>query len=120
MEETAYKFKGVNGRLILTPKKVIISRDELGVLGKRRKLKDIIINMEDIENVYFKDASTFMNGFLQIVTKDSKNKTKNNVLNAVKDENTIMFSRHHKTFFAKAKKLLEQYLNKDYTDPKTG
>lgn len=103
--EGAFRAVGVNGELVVTPKKVVIVRR--GLLQGQRGNKEI--DIKSITAVQLKRAGTVFSGYLQIAYTGSIESKSHSIFDAAKDENTVMFTRDQEPAFVRAKEMIEQY-----------
>jgi Domain of unknown function (DUF4429)/Short C-terminal domain len=90
--------KGINGQMELAADVVRIKRKGMMSLltqGARGE-KEILISK--ITSIQFKPASMITNGFIQLAFSGGK-ESKGGLLDATKDENTVMFNRGQQAAF---------------------
>ncbi|UOY92913.1 SHOCT domain-containing protein [Ectobacillus sp. JY-23] len=104
---------GVNGQLELVGNKIIIKRK--GVLAKMTQgLKgDKEILVKQISSIQFKPANLFTNGYIQFAFSGGK-ENKGGLMDATKDENTIMFNKKQQPLFEQIKVAIEQKIDESH------
>lgn len=102
--------RGVNGQVKLKDGKIIIKRQ--GFVSKishgLKGDKSILINR--ISSVQFKKAGTFTNGYIQFAFSGS-DESKSGIIDATKDENTVMFNKKQQPDFIKIKKKVDELMS---------
>ena len=107
--EEAERFgaSGVNGTLEVVPDRIIIRRKRawLALLGQGlRGRKEIAIGR--VEGTRWKDATAFLNGYLQFsLVGDAE--TRRGALDAAQDDNAVMFTNKQQPGFERARELIE-------------
>jgi Short C-terminal domain/Domain of unknown function (DUF4429) len=111
IENKIIKADGHNGQLEMTKTSVIIKRKGvISFLGHGLKGdKEILISQ--ISSVQFKDASNFVNGYIQLAFIGGQ-EAKGGILEATKDENTVMFLLEQQPEFESFKQELQERINK--------
>ena len=107
--------KGYGGTLAVTPTKVIISRKGLASLVLHGLTGDKEILIKDITSIQFRmPGITGTRGYIQFTFPGAK-ESKGGLLDAMNDENTVVFSkwlgfgRNETAEFIEAKQLIEKY-----------
>jgi hypothetical protein len=93
MDEVILSLKGVNGQLELYSGKVIIKRK--GALAKMTQgffKGDKTIYLKQITGIQFKPGGAFTNGYIQF-TVPGGIESRKGIIDATKDENTVMFNK---------------------------
>jgi hypothetical protein len=90
--------KGINGQLELTPDVVRIRRKGMMSLLTQGAKGDKDILISQITSVQFKPANMLTNGYIQVAFSGGK-ESKGGLMDAVKDENTVMFKRGQQQAF---------------------
>jgi hypothetical protein len=100
--------RGRNGQLTVTPTKVIISREgAVGFISQGHKGRKEI-DISQISAIQFKDPGPLTVGYIQF-SFIGGSETKHGIRDAVRDENSILFSEGVKKDFVLAKELVEEY-----------
>ncbi|CAA9348321.1 MAG: hypothetical protein AVDCRST_MAG89-2984 [uncultured Gemmatimonadetes bacterium] len=90
--------KGINGQLELTADVVRIRRKGMMSLLTQGAKGDKDILISQVTSVQFKAANMLTNGYIQIGFSGGK-ESKGGLMDAVKDENTVMFKRGQQETF---------------------
>jgi hypothetical protein len=104
----AFEAQGANGKLIITEEKVMIVRKGAIALLTQGFKGDKDILIEDISSIQVRKPKMGTRGYIQFAYHGGQ-ETKGALLDAVKDENTLLFDKKHWDGIAKAKELVEQY-----------
>jgi Domain of unknown function (DUF4429)/Short C-terminal domain len=84
--------KGINGQMELTPDIVRIKRKGVMSFLTQGAKGDKEILISTITSIQFKPANMLTNGYIQLAFSGGK-ESKGGILDATKDENTVMFNR---------------------------
>lgn len=106
------ELQGVNGQIELYQDKVIIKRK--GAISKLSQgffKGDKTIYLTQISSIQVKPGSMITNGYIQFSLSGGNESTKG-IMNATKDENTVMFSRKDNELVNKMKAEIEQLKNR--------
>ena len=109
--EEAQRFgaNGVNGTLEVLPDRIIIRRKRawLALLGQGlRGRREIAIEL--VAGTRWKNATTFLNGYIQFsLIGDAE--TRRGAFDAAKDDNSVMFTNKQQPGFEKARELIERH-----------
>ena len=106
MEEILKEAKGVNGQLELLENKIKIKRKGLRSLMTQGLKGDKEIIIKQISSIQFKNAG-LTNGYIQFAFLGGK-EAKGGIVQAIQDENTIMFSKAQQSDFEEIKSLIEK------------
>lgn len=98
--------KGQNGSIEFTGEKIIIKRKGLNAFFTQGLKGNKEIFIKQISSIQFKEAGMFTNGYIQFAFLGGK-ETKGGLLDAVKDENTVMFTKKQMPAFSELKKSIE-------------
>ena len=100
---------GVNGQIELRNDRIIIKRK--GMMSKLTQgLKgDKSILISRISSVQFKNATTFTNGYIQFGFSGG-DESKSGLLDATKDENTVMFKKSQQTEFERLRDKVDRLI----------
>ncbi|MBT2680016.1 SHOCT domain-containing protein [Bacillus sp. ISL-35] len=101
---------GINGQLELTGNKIVIKRK--GMMAKMTQgLKgDKEILVKQISSIQIKKAGALTNGYIQFSFSGGK-ENKGGLMDATKDENTIMFNKKQMADFEKIKQAIEEKID---------
>ena len=100
--------KGRNGTLAVSPQKVVIRRKGTMSFVTQGIRGDNEIRIEQISAVRFRKPGAFTTGYISIAFLGGSQFT-GGIKQAVKDENTVMFSANATKDMEHAKELVEQY-----------
>lgn len=104
----SFEAKGANGRLVITPEKItLIRKGALSLLTQGLK-GDKEILVEDISSIQVRQPKFGTRGYIQFAYRGGQ-ETKGGLIDAVKDENTLLFDKKHAADVMKAKELIERY-----------
>ncbi|HEX8174081.1 MAG TPA: DUF4429 domain-containing protein [Pyrinomonadaceae bacterium] len=98
---------GVNGQLTLFADKVRISRSGLLAVMTQGLKGDKEILLSSITSIQFRQANALTNGYIQFTFAGS-GENKRGLLDATKDENTVMFKSSQQGEFQRMKAAIEQ------------
>lgn len=121
-----FEAEGKNGKIRLTQKRVIISREGFWGFVSQGMAGDKEIPIRNITAVQFKPAGNTLVGYLQFTVLGGVEK-QGGVFKAVDDENTVAFFKHQQPNFEEIKKYVDSILDEEpieikdlrYTDPET-
>lgn len=113
MEELLFNLKGVNGQLEVYNNRVIIKRK--GFLSKITQGffkgdKEILISK--ISAIQVKLGTIWINGYMQF-TLSGGNENTEGILDAVEDENTVVFTKEHNDEVIKIKECIYELIKKN-------
>ncbi|MGM0806477.1 MAG: DUF4429 domain-containing protein [Bacillota bacterium] len=101
---------GINGQLEVSGSKIVIRRK--GIMSKLTQGikgdKEILI--KQITSIQFKPGGNLTNGFIQFAFSGGK-ENKGGIMDAVHDENTIMFKKKQNPEFEAIKQAIEEKIN---------
>lgn len=98
--------EGINGQIFITGNKVTIRRKGGMALLTQGLKGEKNIPVKNITSVQFKQATKITNGFIQFSIL-AGNEAKGGILNAVNDENTVMFNAKQEPDFIEVKNYIE-------------
>ncbi|MHA1408391.1 MAG: SHOCT domain-containing protein [Candidatus Heimdallarchaeaceae archaeon] len=101
------KAKGLNGQIELYPNKVRILRKGISGFLSHGLKGDKEILISSITSIQFKKAGVFTNGYIQFAFMGGK-EAKRGILQAVQDENTVMFTSEQQSDFERIKMEIEK------------
>jgi hypothetical protein len=101
--------KGVNGSLDLYENKIVIKRGGFLAFMTQGMKGDKEIQISHISAIQLKKAGTFTNGYIQFSFLGGQESQKG-IMDATKDENTIMFAKATQSQFIKIKEEIEKRL----------
>lgn len=104
--------KGVNGQLKLYEDRVVITRK--GFISKLTQgffKGDKTIYIHQITSIQIKKGGILTNGYIQFSLGGGV-ESKRGIVDATKDENTVMFNYRHNDLVAKIKKYVENVMQK--------
>ena len=107
MEKILKEAKGVNGQLELLENKIRIKRKGALSLMNYGLRGDKEILIKQISSIQFKNAGALTSGYIQFAFLGGK-EAKGGLLQAAKDENTIMFSKAQQSDFEEIKSMIEK------------
>lgn len=101
--------KGTNGTIIVKDDTIILQRSGFNarLLGLRGN-KEILI--KNITSIQFKSPGMLTNGFIQFAFSGSQ-ESKGGVIDATKDENSIVFTKSEKGNFEKIREVINERRN---------
>ncbi len=106
-EKVLMEAKGVNGQLQLLENKIRILRKGLMAFTSHGLKGEKEILIKSISSIQLKKASFLINGYIQFSFIGGQ-ETKGGILDATKDENTIMFNSKQQPDFIKIKEAIEE------------
>lgn len=110
--ESNFEIKGYTGQLTVTQDKIIIQRKGLGGFISRGILAGVKeIPIKNITAIQFRNANWLTNGMIQFSIHGEMGH-KGSSIDAVNDENTILFTNKQQEDFLKAKELIEDIMKK--------
>jgi len=121
-----FEAEGKNGKIRLTQKRVIISREGFWGFVSQGMAGSKEIPIRNITAVQFKPAGNTLVGYLQFSVLGGVEK-QGGVFKAVDDENTVSFFKHQQTNFEEVKRYVDSILDEEpikitdlkYTEPET-
>lgn len=108
MEEA---IKGVNGQILLTPKRIIIQRKGFVAWSSQGTKGDKEIPIKNITAVQFKKPS-ITNGYLQLSILGAVENT-GGTWSAGNDENTVMFNSNQEHNFKEIKRYIDAFIDEE-------
>ncbi|KTB47702.1 DUF4429 domain-containing protein [Dehalogenimonas alkenigignens] len=99
--------KGLNGSLELHPKMLVIRRSGFNALVSQGVKGDKEIAISQISAVQFKVPGTFTNGYIQFSFIGGQ-ESKSGIFDAVKDENSVVFTKKQLSEFENLKSELNE------------
>ena len=106
-EQVLFKVAGANGQIEVLEHRVRILRKGLLSLMSQGLKGDKDILISSINSVQFKKPSAFTRGYIQFGFAGAR-EGKGGILDATKDENTVMFDKKNEADFYKVKTMVEQ------------
>jgi hypothetical protein len=103
--------KGHNGQLELHDEKIVIKRKGLLAFSSQGLKGDKEIRIKSISAVQFKQAGMLVNGYIQFAHSGSS-ESKGGLFDAVKDENTVVFTKKQMPEFRELKDRLDDLINR--------
>ena len=102
--------KGINGQVWVNRERVLISKK--GVLATLifGRSKERIIEVRHLQSINFQEAGWSCNGYLQFQSNDNEEKV-TDILNARKNENTIIFNGDNNSEAVKVLEFIEKVIN---------
>lgn len=101
---------GRNGQLEVHATKIKICRNGLLAMASHGFKGDKDVLLSAITSIQFKEANLITNGYIQFGFSGGR-ESKDGVIDAVSDENTIMFTKKQQTAFVQAKNQIEQLMH---------
>lgn len=104
------ELNGVNGQLELFEDRIIIKRK--GALSKLTQgffKGDKTVYLNQMSGIQVKLGSLFINGYIQIILLGSQ-ESKRGILDATKDENTVVFNQKDNELVSNIRKKIEELL----------
>ena len=99
--------KGHNGSIVFDGKKIIIKRNGVVALLTQGFKGDKEIYIKQISSIQLKQAGLLTSGYIQFAFSGGK-ENKGGLLDAGKDENTVIFTKKQQPDFLKLKEELEK------------
>lgn len=99
--------KGVNGQMTVNDDTVVITRKGALAFMTRGLKGDKTIPLDRISAVQMKNAGTLTNGYLQL-TLSGGNESRGGLMDATKDENSVMFNKKQQPEFDAVKTAIEE------------
>jgi len=115
MSELLYELKGINGQLELYEDKIIIKRK--GALSKMTQgffKGDKTIYINQITGIQVKPGTLWTNGYIQI-TVPGGIESKKGLLDAIQDENSVMFTGKNNELVNQIKSKIEELMSRQRT-----
>lgn len=103
-----FEVKAVNGTIIVAPERITIRRKGAMSFMTQGMKGDKEIMIEDISTIQIRQPKLGSRGYIQFGFKGGT-ENKSGLLDAVKDENSVLFDKKHADDIMKAKELIEQY-----------
>lgn len=100
--------KGKNGQIILEENKIIIKRKGFSAFILHGFKGDKTILIKNITSVQYKKPGILTNGYIQLSIAGG-NESKTGLLDATKDENTVIFTTQQENDFLKIKEYIENF-----------
>ena len=110
--------QGLQGELFLFPERIRISRKAVGSYFSHGLIGDRDILIRDISSIKFQATGMFSNGYIQFAFKGGVN-AKKSMLEAVHDENTMVFTKQQEYEFEQFRDKLQHMLQTKTTQPDT-
>lgn len=101
------EIKGCNGTIEVLDNKIIIKRKGITAFISQGLKGDKEIYIKKITSIQIKNANWITNGYIQFGFSGGK-ESKGGILDAAKDENTVMFKSSQQNDFLKLKTLIEK------------
>lgn len=110
--------KGHNGSIVFDGKKIIIKRNGVVALLTQGFKGDKEIYIKQISSIQLKQAGLLTSGYIQFAFSGGK-ENKGGLLDAGKDENTVIFTKKQQPDFLKLKEELEKAILNQNTSTTT-
>ena len=110
--------KGHNGSIVFDGKKIIIKRNGVVALLTQGFKCDKEIYIKQISSIQLKQAGLLTSGYIQFAFSGGK-ENKGGLLDAGKDENTVIFTKKQQPDFLKLKEELEKAILNQNTSTTT-
>jgi len=104
----SFEVRAANGTIIVTQEKVTIRRKGAVSFLTQGLKGDKEILIEDISTIQVRKPKLGSRGYIQFGFKGGT-ENKGGLMNAVSDENTVLFDKKHADDVIKAKELVEEY-----------
>lgn len=111
-----HKFETGTAFITVTPEKVVIEHKKGTYHGGKTKE----IRIQSLTGIEIKEPGRILAGYIQFIFSGSSETQGYTRIDAVKNENTVTFSKKHRDDIMRCKSLVEEYMNNSKGNDKTG